>query len=89
MTTETKKTPSQLTGKVRSISGDKSITVIVENLVKHPLYGKYVKRNTKLAVHDPANNAKVGDTVEIVPCRPISKSKRWHLLRVVKSEFAS
>jgi len=73
----------QATGVVVSTGGDKTCTVQVSRLVKHPLYGKYIKRRTKLAVHDPGNDANLGDTVDIVPCRPISKRKRWRLRRVV------
>ena len=71
-------------GKVRSVSGAKTISVVVDNLVKHKRYGKYIRRRTKLAVHDPASQAGLGDMVEIVPCRPISKSKSWRLVRVVR-----
>ena len=71
-------------GMVRSISGDKTISVIVNVLVKHPRYGKYVRRRTKLAAHCPANDAEVGDLVEIVPCRRLSKSKSWRMVKVVR-----
>ena len=70
---------------VGSISGPQSITVVTRRLVKHPLYGKYVRRRSKLGVHDPHGQAKVGDEVEIVPCRPVSKNKSWRLLRVTKA----
>ncbi len=66
-----------------SRSGNMTISVVCESLVRHPRYGKYVRRRTKLAVHDPRNEAKVGDKVEIVPCRRMSKSKSWRLIRVV------
>ncbi len=75
-------------GLVGSISGDKTISVILSTLVKHPRYGKYVRRRTKLAVHDPTNAAGVGDVVEIVPSRRLSKSKSWRLLRVVRRSTA-
>jgi len=71
-------------GVVSSAGGDKTIRVIVHNLVKHPVYGKYMRRRTKLAAHDPRNTAAPGDVVEIVPCRRISKSKSWRLVRVVR-----
>ena len=77
-----------LIGVVRSVSGDKTISVIVNRLVKHPLYGKYIRRRTKLAVHDQSNEARVGETVEIAPCRPLSKTKSWRLLRVLRSAAA-
>lgn len=70
---------------VVSTSGDKTIRVLIDNLVKHPKYGKFMHRRTKLAVHDPENVAKMGDVVEIVPCRRISKSKSWRLARVIRS----
>lgn len=76
------------TGSVRSISGDKTINVLVERLVKHQRYGKYVRRWSKLAVHDPSNVAEVGDVVEILPCRRLSKSKSWRLIRVVRRNVA-
>jgi len=69
---------------VVSKSGDKSITVQIDYKVKHPMYGKYIKRRTKLGVHDENNVAGIGDTVDIVECRPISKSKSFRLVSVVK-----
>lgn len=72
------------TGTVTSAGGDKTIRVQVSNLVKHPIYGKYLKKRTKLAAHDPLNDAKVGDVVEIGPCRRMSKTKSWRLLRIVR-----
>ncbi|MDD3609028.1 MAG: 30S ribosomal protein S17 [Halothiobacillaceae bacterium] len=72
-------------GTVVSDKMDKSIVVAIERRVKHPLYGKYITRTTKLHVHDEANACKVGDVVEIVECRPISKTKAWNLVRVVES----
>ena len=77
------------TGQVASISGDKTLSVVVRTLVKHPRYGKYLRRRTKLAVHDPRGQAGVGDLVEITPCRPISKRKSWRLVRVVRAREAS
>jgi len=71
-------------GTVRSISGDKTVNVMVSTLVKHPRYGKYIRRRTKLAVHCPGNDVNVGDVVEIVPCRRMSKSKAWRLSRIVR-----
>ncbi len=72
------------TGLVTSTGGDKTIRVAVDSLVKHPRYGKYIRRRTKLAVHDPKNTAQLGDMVEIVPSRRLSKSKAWRLVRVVR-----
>ncbi len=69
---------------VVSKSGDKSIKVEINYKVKHPMYGKYIKRRTRLGVHDVNNEAGIGDTVDIVECRPISKTKRWRLLNIVE-----
>ena len=71
-------------GVVVSKSGNKSVTVQIDYKVKHPKYGKYIRRRTKLGVHDEQNTAGVGDTVEIAECRPISKRKSWRLLGIVK-----
>ncbi len=77
------------TGLVSSAGGDKTIRVIVENLVRHPVYGKLVRRRRKLAAHDSTNLAKPGDMVEIAPCRRLSKTKSWRLLRVVREATIS
>jgi small subunit ribosomal protein S17 len=69
---------------VVSKSGDKSITVQIDYKVKHPMYGKYIKRRTKLGVHDENNVAGIGDIVDIVECRPISKSKNFRLVSVIR-----
>jgi len=71
-------------GTVHSLSGDRTIHVVVNNLVKHPMYGKYIARRTKLAVHDPQSAAKRDDVVEIAPCRRVSKTKSWRLVRIVR-----
>lgn len=71
-------------GTVVSRSGDKSIRVQIDYKVKHPKYGKYINRRTKLGVHDPNNVTQVGDTVDIVACRPISKTISWRLVKVVE-----
>src|SRR6202142_3766352 len=73
-----------LTGKVVSNKMDKTISVSVERLVKHPTYGKYIRRTTKLLAHDANNECKEGDTVTIKPCRPLSRRKSWMLVRVVE-----
>ncbi len=73
-----------LTAAVVSKSGDKSVTVAIDYKVKHPKYGKYMKRRTKLAVHDEHNQSGVGDIVEIAQCRPCSKRKSWRLLKIVQ-----
>jgi len=73
-----------VTGRVISDKMDKSITVMVERKVAHPIYGKYVKRSTKLHAHDEQNECNMGDTVSIAECRPISKSKSWRLVKVLE-----
>ncbi len=72
-----------LTGRVMSHKMHKTITVLVERKVKHPKYGKYIKRSTKLHAHDEDNTCQKGDIVEISQCRPLSKTKSWHLHRIV------
>ena len=72
-----------LQGKVTSNKMDKSITVAVERQVKHPIYGKYVKRTTKIHAHDEQNQCNEGDIVTIRECRPLSKTKSWTLVDVV------
>ena len=62
---------------------DKTITVAVERKVKHPIYGKFIKRTTKLHAHDETNQCNEGDVVNITECRPLSKSKTWKLVDVV------
>lgn len=69
-----------LLGTVVSDKADKTISVRVERRVMHPLYKKFIRRTKKYAAHDPENRCKVGDTVRIRECRPISKSKRWEVL---------
>jgi len=69
---------------VVSKSGDKSITCQINYKVKHPRYGKFINRRVKLGVHDPKNEAGIGDLVEIKECRPISKRKSWRLVNVVQ-----
>ena len=70
-------------GKVKSDKMDKTITVIVERLVRHPVYEKFIRRQTKMHAHDEKNEARVGDTVEIVATRPLSKLKRFRLSKIV------
>ena len=73
-----------LTGKVVSDKMDKTITVLIERHVKHPLYGKIITRTDKYHAHDESNQAKTGDVVEIQEGRPISKTKAWTMTRVVQ-----
>jgi small subunit ribosomal protein S17 len=63
---------------------DKSITVAVERKVKHPLYGKFMKKTSKLMAHDEANECGIGDTVKVMETRPLSKNKRWRLVEVIE-----
>lgn len=72
-----------LTGKVVSTKMTKTIAVEIERLVKHPAYGKYIRRTTKLLAHDENNESREGDTVTIIPCRPLSRRKSWKLLNVI------
>lgn len=71
-------------GVVVSDKRDKSRTVVATFQTKHPKYGKYIKHRSKYQVHDETNESRQGDTVEIVPCRPISKTKSWRLVRVIE-----
>jgi small subunit ribosomal protein S17 len=81
--TDTTRRTVRRTGVVRSAGMQKTIVVRVDRKVRHPIYGKYVKRHTTLKAHDERNEAGVGDTVEVVFCRPLSKTKRWRLDRIV------
>ncbi len=71
-------------GRVVSDKMDKSIVVAIERMVKHPIYGKFVKRTTKVHAHDENNECGLGDKVEIAECRPLSKYKSWTLVKVVE-----
>ncbi len=73
-----------LTGRVVSDKMHKTIAVEIERLVKHPTYGKYIRRTTKLLAHDENGTSKEGDVVTITPCRPMSRRKSWRLLEVVE-----
>ena len=73
-----------LIGKVVSDKMDKTVSVLIERRVKHPLYGKIVRRSKKYLAHDENNQAKIGDTVEIQEGRPISKNKSWVLTRIIQ-----
>ena len=71
-------------GRVVSNKMDKSITVAVERKVKHPLYGKFMKKTSKLMAHDENNDCGIGDTVKVMDTRPLSKNKRWRLVEVIE-----
>lgn len=81
---EQSKATRTVTGRVVSNKMDKTITVLVERRVKHPIYGKYVRRTTKLHAHDEHNECQEGDVVSIAECRPLAKSKTWRLVKVVE-----
>ncbi|MBF7144074.1 MULTISPECIES: 30S ribosomal protein S17 [Pseudomonas] len=81
---EAEKTVRTLTGRVVSDKMDKTITVLIERRVKHPIYGKYVKRSTKLHAHDENNQCHVGDKVTISETRPVAKTKNWALVEIVE-----
>jgi len=72
------------TGHVISHSGDKSAVVELERLVKHPMYGKYIRRRKKLHVHDEKNECQVGDLVRVMETRPVSKMKHWRLIEILQ-----
>lgn len=74
-----------VTGKVVSNKMDKTIVVLVERRVKHPKYGKYIMRSSKMHAHDATNQCKIGDLVKIRETRPISKMKTWELLEVIRA----
>ena len=76
------KTARTVTGQVVSDKADKTITVLLERKVKHPIYGKFVKRSTKIHAHDEKNECAMGDTVTVEECRPMSKTKTWRLVRI-------
>ena len=71
-------------GKVVSDKMDKTITVAIEDHVKHPLYGKIVKKTVKFKAHDEKNECNIGDTVKIMDTRPLSKDKRWRLVQIIE-----
>lgn len=73
-----------IVGRVVSDKMDKSAVVMVERKVRHPLYGKYIRRSTKLHIHDENNECQIGDTVSIQECRPISKTKFWRLVEIIE-----
>ena len=82
--TDAVKAVRTLSGKVVSNRSDKTISVLIERFEKHPLYGKYVKRSSKIAAHDENNDCKIGDTVTISECRPLSKSKAYRLIEITE-----
>jgi small subunit ribosomal protein S17 len=81
---EATKVNRTLTGRVVSSAMDKTVTVLVERRVKHPLYGKFLRRSTKIHAHDEDNACGQGDLVRVEQCRPLSKSKSWRLIEIVE-----
>jgi small subunit ribosomal protein S17 len=80
----TRKLRRTITGQVSSSKMDKTITVLVERKIKHPIYGKFVKRTKKYTAHDEKNDCQQGDRVRIMETRPLSKTKRWRLVEIVE-----
>ena len=78
----TEKRTRQIQGRVVSDKMDKTITVMIERRVKHPVYGKILTKSTKIKAHDEANDANTGDLVTIAECRPVSKDKSWKLVNI-------
>jgi len=87
MSEETKTTEEKrkrtLVGRVVSDKMDKTVSVAIERLIKHPAYGKYIRRTSKVMAHDESNECKMGDRVAISECRPVSKNKAWTVVNVV------
>jgi len=73
-----------LVGRVVSDKMDKTVSVAIERLIKHPMYGKYIRRTSKVLAHDAKNECKLGDRVAISECRPISKSKAWAVVNIIE-----
>lgn len=82
-----KKNPLILKGQVIKNKMQKSIVVSVKKLIRHPIYGKFIRKTTKFHVHDELNASNIGDTVEIQSCRPISKTKSWKLIKINKKNI--
>jgi small subunit ribosomal protein S17 len=82
--TATGKGRRTMTGKVVSSKMHKTVSVAIERVVRHPVFGKYIRRTTKLLAHDEANSCKEGDLVSIVECRPISRRKSWRVAEILQ-----
>lgn len=82
--TSTQEIKRTKTGRVVSNKMDKSVTVLLERTIKHALYGKYIKRSTKVLAHDEENSCGEGDKVMIAECRPLSKSKSWRVIEILE-----
>jgi small subunit ribosomal protein S17 len=81
---EQKRNQRTLEGRVVSNKMDKTVSVAIERMIKHPVYGKYIRRTSKLLAHDATNDCREGDRVSIAECRPISKNKSWTVLNVIE-----
>lgn len=84
MSDEVKKDPRTVVGRVVSNKMDKTVSVAIERLIKHPVYGKYIRRTSKVLAHDAANECREGDRVAISECRPISKNKSWSVVNIIE-----
>jgi len=84
MSEETKKGKRTIVGRVVSDKMDKTVSVAVERLIKHPVYGKYIRRTSKVLAHDATNECKEGDRVAISECRPVSRNKSWAVVNVIE-----
>ena len=89
VTPDGEKSRRLVVGRVVSNKMNQGVSVAVERLIRHPVYGKFIRRTTKILAHDEQNNCKEGDTVGIVECRPISKHKSWRVVTIIKSVEAS
>ena len=81
---ETRRLSKTMTGVVVSDKMDKTVVVLVNRLIRHPVYKKYIRRRAKFMAHDEQNSARMGDTVEIIESRPLSRFKRWRLTRILE-----
>ena len=81
---EKNKVQRTLVGRVVSDKMDKTVSVAIERKIKHPVYGKYIRRTSKVLAHDAANECKTGDRVAISECRPVSKNKSWSVVNIVE-----
>ena len=81
---ESKSNPRVLTGRVVSDKMNQTVTVLIERTVRHPLYGKIIRRSTKVHAHDADNSCRIGDTVTVQECRPLSKTKTWRLVEILE-----
>ena len=84
MSEEQAKTQRTVIGRVVSDKMDKTVSVAIDRLIKHPMYGKYIRRTTKVLAHDANNECKSGDRVAIAECKPVSKNKAWAVVNVVE-----